>query len=437
MFSRKTLFKKIYKTHIYAGIFVAIHFVIFSLSGLVLLFESEIQGAPRVIDSGSVATRDSLPHQYYALLLATLQKYPADRPLAMFPNEHSAGTVEIRLGKDGSQRLRGARRVSYDLASSSDQPQAPTASSGLIDWTLRLHRELLLGSNGKIYVGIVGLAYVFMLLSGFFLYGKFMKGRSLGEIRAQQGFRKVDLHKFGGVVTFGWGLVVGISGVFLAFNGWLIKFFQYRSLKTLSQQYESHPTSAADTLTNFAQVIKSALLSKTDAVISYISFPDTEFGIRGHYLVLVNGTGAITGRISELVVVNAHTAKVAQIVELPFYLKMVLLSEPLHFGNYGGIYLKIVWAIFALVSLAVALLGVTSFFRRQKKNRASKTSVAFSPSAQKASLLSSRYLAPTSIALGTWIALCLSLFSTGTPARLALAALLVPISILIFGRRHA
>lgn len=429
----KSFFKNIYKWHVYAGIFVAVHFVIFALSGLVLLFKHEIQGETATASSHSLNSTE-LAQNYERILSSIAEQYPSDRPLAFYPDDNNENQLNVRLGIDGATKLRGARRLSFDLTTAEPLPENPSRTSDFFDWTLRLHRELLLGPNGKLYVGFVGMAYVFMLLSGFFIYGKFMKGRSFGEIRKARIPSRVDLHKFTGVITFGWGLVVGLSGVFLAFNGVLIQLFQLRSLEHLSKQYQGFQASTQIS-TPFSQVISIALSAKSDTVISYISFPATEYGIPGHYLVLVNGTTNITKRLSDLVVVNAETGKLAEIVELPLYMKIVLLSEPLHFGDYGGRFLKVLWALFTLGSLMVVLLGVYSFFMKRKMRKqaviSNPESSTLTPKLKPEGLRKSVYALPTLISTAVIVGITAALFASGVFAQVSMSLLLLPIIFMI------
>jgi len=438
MSPRKSLFRALYKLHVYLGIFVAVHFAVFALTGLVLLFKDELQGETK--DSVVLADKGEVANAYASILKEIQKEYPNDRVLALFPDDTNANIINARVGIDGATKLRGARRLSFNLnktVSASDTPPSEAArSEKFFEWLLALHRELFLGSTGKIYVGIVGLAYVFMLISGFFIYGNFMKGRSFGEIRSGGIFQLTDLHKFVGMLSFGWGLIVGISGVFLAFNGLLIKLFLYGSLAHLSDQYQNHRAEAvADA--PFLEVVASALEAKEDAVISYISFPDTEFGIPGHYLFLVNGTDRFSERLSDLLVVNAKTAALTEIVELPLYLKLVLLSEPLHFGDYGGIYLKIIWAVFTLCSFAVAALGLVSFFLKRKKRRASEQKTE-NRKWRKLELPVSLpgYGAPVFFGVFSLTGIIGALFAEGALAKAALGILLVPFIVLFLIRRQ-
>ena len=351
--------KSLYKLHSYIGLFVAAHFTVLAVTGLVLLLKDEV-GA-----KSDESLRPANWSEGYIKGAAALEKsFPADRLLALYPDDADPSLLHARLGLDGAKELRGARRALVDLATGEEIKEKPHRASAFFDWALSLHRELFLGSAGKLYVGFIGFLYVFILVSGFLIYGRFMRGRSYGDIRPGRVPSSRDIHKFVGVTTFGWALVVGLSGVFLAFNGLLIKSFQKTSLAHLSARYaDSRPASVAP----FSEVMASVVRSAPDKVISYVSFPESEYGIAGHYLFLVNGEGGIDGKLSELLVVSQETAKLAETVELPLYMKIVMLSEPLHFGDYGGWVLKVIWAVFTLASLSVTLLGVYSFFMKRRK----------------------------------------------------------------------
>lgn len=439
---KKSLLKYAYRLHTYVGIFVALHFVIFALSGLALLFKDEIQSTTGTVahsaTSVGVRTHHDLAESYSVILSNIHAAFPTDRPLALFTDEKNLNEIQVRLGANGETKLRGARRAIYELKSGLRITEPTKAGSGFFEWTLQIHRELFLGSTGKLYVGVLGLLYVFVLVTGFMIYGKFMKNREFGSVRVDRLPRLIDLHKFVGAVTFGWSLIVGLSGALLAFNGLLIKIFQAQSLKHLAGAYQSFKEVSARA--PFDQVILSALDALPDSVISYISFPNTEFGIPGHYLFLMNGTTGLTERLSKIVVVNAQNGSLAEIVDLPFYLKLVLLSEPLHFGNYGGLFLKILWCAFTLGSLLVVLLGVLSYSMKRTHRRihaaASKAPPIRSPKRLMV-LPTSQYVWPTGTLFLILTSLVLALMTEGWMAKSAAALLVLPLLLLFLkGKRN-
>jgi len=52
--------------------------------------------------------------------------------------------------------------------------------------------------------------------------------------------------------------------------------------------------------------------------------------------------------------------------ELPWYVTALLISKPLHFGDYGGLPLKIIWALLDMLSIAV--LGSGLYLWLKKRN---------------------------------------------------------------------
>jgi uncharacterized iron-regulated membrane protein len=51
---------------------------------------------------------------------------------------------------------------------------------------------------------------------------------------------------------------------------------------------------------------------------------------------------------------------------LPWYLRALELSRPLHFGDYGGLPLKIIWGLFDVVLIAVLFSGLYLWLSKRK-----------------------------------------------------------------------
>jgi uncharacterized iron-regulated membrane protein len=65
------------------------------------------------------------------------------------------------------------------------------------------------------------------------------------------------------------------------------------------------------------------------------------------------------------------TGELTRVLEMPWYLRALELSRPLHFGDYGGIPLKILWVLLDLVTIIVLASGLYLWItrRRQAKER--------------------------------------------------------------------
>ena len=51
---------------------------------------------------------------------------------------------------------------------------------------------------------------------------------------------------------------------------------------------------------------------------------------------------------------------------MPFYLRALEVSRPLHFGDYGGVPLKIIWVVFDIIAIVVLISGIYLWIVRRK-----------------------------------------------------------------------
>ena len=80
------------------------------------------------------------------------------------------------------------------------------------------------------------------------------------------------------------------------------------------------------------------------------------------------------GRVN-LVVNNAGVTATGDFTdtrEMPWYVTTLLISQPLHFGDYGGMPLKILWAILDVITIVVLVTGLYLWFRRRRPNAANR-----------------------------------------------------------------
>ncbi|WP_413581982.1 PepSY-associated TM helix domain-containing protein [Bdellovibrio sp. HCB288] len=362
---KNSAFRFFYKLHMYVGLFVAVHFIFLSISGSILLFKEEVEGE---IHTAAATSATGAPFSYSGLMSEVLKKFPGERPLAVFKDDENENIINVRLGMNDSKMFRGARKLTYD-ANTGAEINVEASKSSFMDWMLRLHREFFLGSYGKIYVGLIGLLYFFVMLSGFFIYGNFAKKVAFGEVRIKSPRHWFsDLHRYIGMGVFAWGLIIGATGFLLGISSSLIKFYQYQELKQITLQYKDvhgdndhvHNMSVLD------NVIKTAETSLPNSKVDYIAVPDTQFAPPNHFLVVMVGNTPKTERMTQLVVVDAATGLQGEVRELPWYMEITLASEPLHFGNYGGLFLKIVWLGFSIFSLLLPVFGLVIWYKRKK-----------------------------------------------------------------------
>ena len=64
------------------------------------------------------------------------------------------------------------------------------------------------------------------------------------------------------------------------------------------------------------------------------------------------------------------------VYEMPWYAKAVLLSQPLHFGDYGGLPLKLIWALLDILTIIVLGSGLYLWAAKLPVRRAMRAGLA-------------------------------------------------------------
>lgn len=84
--------------------------------------------------------------------------------------------------------------------------------------------------------------------------------------------------------------------------------------------------------------------------------------------------------------VDARTAEVTAAPKLPWYVTALLVSQPLHFGDYGGMPMQILWALLDIATIIVLGSGLYLWLRKgdpahvHKGGRAGSTAMPSAPS---------------------------------------------------------
>lgn len=100
-----------------------------------------------------------------------------------------------------------------------------------------------------------------------------------------------------------------------------------------------------------------------------VAFPGTEFATPYHYSVFMRGDTPLTARLLKPVLVDARTATVAASADAPWYLNAMLISQPLHFGDYAGMPMKVLWATMDVICIVILWSGLVLWWWRRSVTR--------------------------------------------------------------------
>lgn len=243
----------------------------------------------------------------------------------------------------------------------------------------RLHVDLFAGLPGKLFLGFMGLLLIVAIVSGVVLYAPFMRKQEFGTVRHGRSGRLkwLDLHNLLGIVTLVWALVVGATGMVNTWADVLLKYWQATEIAAMLEPYKgaAPPTKLA----SMDAAVKRAEAAAPGMAVAFVAFPGTPFASPHHYGVYMRGNEAFSSRLYKPVLIDAQTCAITDHRDLPWYLTALLISQPLHFGDYGGAWMKLLWALLDVATIVVLGSGLYLWVQRGRAVKRHAQAVAQAP----------------------------------------------------------
>jgi len=242
----------------------------------------------------------------------------------------------------------------------------PKFDEGFMYVMFKLHVDLFAGLPGKLFLGFMGFLLLVAIVSGVVLYSPFMRKLDFGTVRREKRPRLkwLDLHNLLGIVTLVWLFVVGATGMINTWADLVIKYWQYDQLTTLLAPYKNEPVVAVSERGSVQHSYEAAMQQAPGNRLSFIAFPGTSFSSPHHTTFFLQGKEPFTSKLLQPVLVDAKTAQVTAAPKLPWYLTALLVSQPLHFGDYGGMPMQILWALLDIATIIVLGSGLYLWLKR-------------------------------------------------------------------------
>ena len=241
----------------------------------------------------------------------------------------------------------------------------------LTGFLFTLHANWFLGPIGELIGAVIALLVLLSLLSGLVVYAPYVKRIAFGVLRRGKGARllQLDLHNFIGAIVLGWALVVTITGLMLGFGTLVQGLWQAKELPRLQAEFGGaiadprKPTATPD------QAWQAAAKAVPDGKVLSVIWPDTDYSTQRHYTVFLSGKEGLKERMYQIALVDGETGQVATVKPPPWYLQAIWVSQPFHFGDYGGLPLKLLWTLCVWLTLFITANGAWLWWdRRRRRN---------------------------------------------------------------------
>lgn len=359
--------KRWFNWHKWTSLICTLFLLLLCITGLPLIFHEEIEHLENNIEveAGTYSEKMSLDD----LIRIAENKYPGKHArFAFWDQDEHPNQVLLDIVEKPDDPYENSKYILMNEYTGEilNEPR----QEGFMNLMLRLHTDLFLGIPGKLFMGLMGILFMISIVSGIVLYGPIMKNFDFGTVRKYKSKRIqwLDTHNLVGIVILVWMVVVGFTGIINAFSDIIAGLWQQGQLAEMTAPYKNAKPFSGP-LYPVQKTIAVAEETVPNMAVSILCFPGTEFSSKHHYAVFMKGKTEVTSKLLRPVLIDAKTGEMTDTRAMPWYVNTLFLSEPLHFGNYGGLPLKIIWAVLDLLAIVVLITGLYLWIARRKAGK--------------------------------------------------------------------
>jgi len=351
--------------HKWTSLICTVFMLLLCLTGLPLIFYHEIGELTGLEAEVPEMPADTPKVSMDSLVSAAEAAYPGKVVQFFFQEDDEPNSWFVTLN-DSLTADENAVHVVLD-ARTAEVLAKPKFDEGFMHVMFRLHVDLFAGLPGMLFLGFMGLLLVAAIISGVVLYAPFMRKLAFGTVRRTRSPRLkwLDMHNLLGIVTLTWALVVGATGVINTWAELMFKYWQFDQLAHMTAPYKDLPVPA--TPGSFENALNAARSHEPSLNPDFIAFPGTHFSSPHHFAIFMRGSEPFSSRLLKPVLVDSQSAEVTDSRTLPWYLTALLISQPLHFGDYGGMPMKVLWAALDILTIIVLGSGLYLWWQRREK----------------------------------------------------------------------
>jgi uncharacterized iron-regulated membrane protein len=367
----RSAFRRWFWIHKWSSLVCTAFLLLLCLTGLPLIFREELGD---LLDDSQpyAAVADIAPRVGIDTVLATSRAmFPGETVVYVFVDDDEPKIIVSMASswQDYAANRKAAHWIKFDAHTGHVLKQSKPFDAdgiGFLDVVFSLHKDLFAGLAGELFLGSMALLFVVALASGIAIYGPFMRRLAFATVRTDRSRRVkwLDLHNLLGVVTLAWMLVVGLTGVVNELSTPLFALWQQTDVKAMLAPMRGRPVPSVSEMSSPEAAFETVRAAAPDMTATSILFPGSPFGSPYHYVVWTKGRQQLTSRLFSPFLIDARTGKLAASVAMPWYLRALEVSRPLHFGDYGGTPLKILWAILDFVAIGVLGSGLYLWIAR-------------------------------------------------------------------------
>jgi uncharacterized iron-regulated membrane protein len=356
------------RLHLIVAAVTSLAAIFVGATGSVLVFREELESAlyePRLLSAREVAVPRPLAGQ-----MASAQAIAPERRVALvvLPSASDRPT-EFILQKRGARTLKEADQMAVYVNPFTAEVMSYDRREARVIGPLRdFHFALMAGSKGLTANGWIGLALVFLSLTGLVLWTQSSpKGHRLTmNFRGNWKKNIWDLHRVAGAWSLALLALVSITGSYYAFRETFLKgiFAATGSLPPRgSPPVSLDPGESLASIDDLARAAETAVPGARLAVLRVPPSPAAAWVATLHRPG-DEGESVDSGVSAYLHPATGAILRVDDTSLMPFGARLVKAIEPTHFGKFGGLPIKLLWFALGLAPLFFAVTGGLMWWNR-------------------------------------------------------------------------
>ncbi|MEQ8267489.1 MAG: PepSY domain-containing protein [Parvibaculum sp.] len=351
-----------YLVHKWTSLVCTLFLLMLCVTGLPLIFHEEIDHLLEGERPLPVIEEGASPKTLEDALDTARARFPGEIPLFMSFDEEQP-VVNVTTGPTPSAGVDQMNFISIHRPTA--EPVRTPDDEGIMHFILELHVDMFLGLGGELFLGFMGFLFFLAIVSGVVVYAPFMRKLPFGTVRVTRNNRAkwLDTHNLLGIVTLMWASVVGLTGVVNTLSTPLVDLWRFDQLSEMVAPYEGKPVPTA--FSSLDDAVATAMAAAPGTTPQFVAFPGVRFSSNHHYAVWLRGATPATKQLLTPALIDAETGALTEMRSMPWYMTVLRLSQPLHFGDYGGLPMKILWAVLDIAAIVILGSGLYLWIARR------------------------------------------------------------------------
>ncbi|MGJ8716529.1 MAG: PepSY-associated TM helix domain-containing protein [Maribacter stanieri] len=350
--------KIIWKAHSIIGLLVGIPLLIISLTGSILVFRYDIEAAYHPeIKNLTVPANGRLA--YDTLIQQTIPNHP-DYLITGWATfkESDVADIVFLMNREDPDKTACIYVNPYTGKTLTDIEDPEGNLTGTL---LELHTSLLTGDIGFIVVAIIGILMILLGVTGMIIYQKFW--RRLFKINWKSPIRSLtgNLHKRIGLLSSPFFIILGLTGTIWNIQLSLAEHRHHNAIPVEASFWQCSIDKAVAATQKKMPTFKPTYISLPHA-------PERQVGVYGHHTDRPFFRSDFCCNAKFHAKTGAYE-KHYDINDAPWYFQLYDSFRPIHFGDFGGIPIKILWCILGLSPAILAISGSTVAILRMKRKK--------------------------------------------------------------------